>query len=160
MKKYVEIGVTATQQGLTKMQEKKILEIFFKIKTRHKKNIKLHHGDCIGGDKQIDALARYVKFEIAIHPPNNPSKRANCFKPGDELHPEKPYLVRNDDIVRNKLYYIGAPKDFKMPSNLRGQGTWSTIRKMDLAMQGCDRKELFYIVLGNGVVYHGLEDLR
>lgn len=41
--------------------------------------------------------------------------------------PEKPYLKRNDDIIKNSQILIACPID-KTKEILRS-GTWSTIRK-------------------------------
>ena len=58
-------------------------------------------------------------------PPSDPKQRA--FKKGDVLMGEKPYLVRNSDIIKHSSILIGCPID-KNTETLRS-GTWSTIRK-------------------------------
>ena len=83
-----------------------------------------HHGDCFGADAQAHryALLCDPTVKIVIHPPVDPRKRAYCS--GALLLEEKPYLVRNKEIVGMSDVILAAPKDLE---ELRS-GTWSTIR--------------------------------
>lgn len=78
----------------------------------------------------------HKSIQIHIFPPDNPKLRA--FNKADLLMPEKPYLVRNLDIINNSACLIACPKD-KNNEELRS-GTWSTIR------QAKKRKVLTYIL--------------
>ena len=66
-----------------------------------------------------------VYNSLRIHPPDNPTKRAFCFVPGDVIYEPKPYLIRNRDIVDQTDLTVAAPFEFE--EQLRS-GTWSTIR--------------------------------
>ncbi len=82
-----------------------------------------HHGDCIGGDKQFHEIITNLGLKRIGHPPDNPSKRAWCEF--DEIREEKPYLVRNHDIVDEVDIMFATP--LTMHEVFRS-GTWSTIR--------------------------------
>ena len=82
----------------------------------------LHHGDCVGFDRQANNVARSLGIKTVSHPPNNHSFRANCQS--DIILPEKPYLERNADIVMAVDFLIAAPDG---PEKVRS-GTWSTVR--------------------------------
>ena len=114
------IGFTGTRKGMTKAQMKSLLKVLEKLKFRE-----VHHGDCIGADKQFHNLIRlfFPKARIVIHPPNIPTYRAFCK--GDIILPEKYYLDRNEDIVKSSDIIIACPKEFK---EVKRSGTWSTVR--------------------------------
>lgn len=85
-----------------------------------------HHGDCIGSDAEAHDIAEELGFEIDIHPPDNPSKRAYKIpSPGIPVRDKLPYLVRNKNIVRATDQLFAAPGEDT--EQLRS-GTWSTIR--------------------------------
>jgi hypothetical protein len=63
-------------------------------------------------------------LSIHIYPPSDPKLRA--FNKADILMPEKPYLIRNVDIVTDSEILIGCPID-KTKEDMRS-GTWYTIR--------------------------------
>lgn len=113
----MKVGITATQEGLTVMQHKRLHMLL-----HHLKVIELRHGDCIGGDSQAHDIAENMKLRIVIHPPINSNKRA--FREGIIL-PEKEYLSRNKDIVNAVDYMIALPKERE---EVLRSGTWSTIR--------------------------------
>lgn len=119
-------GMTGTQEGLTGEQTASAL---FLIKFLNISS--LHHGDCIGADEQLDAIARSVGLHRTIHPPINQSKEAFCYLKIDEglfnkfdVLPPKEYLDRNHDIVDDTKLLLAFPKG---PEELRS-GTWATIR--------------------------------
>lgn len=82
----------------------------------------LHHGDCVGWDKQCHDMASRYGVKIIIHPPTDDRLRAFC-EGGAVLDP-KPYLDRNRDIVDACTFLIAAPDG---PERQRS-GTWSTVR--------------------------------
>jgi len=113
-----EAGITATQEG---MSAKQLAQLRVELQGF---NV-LHHGDCVGGDAQADALGRELGMLIVIHPPDNDSKRAFCEQPEDVVHEPKPYLDRNHDIVDSSHELFAGPKtDIE---ELRS-GTWATVR--------------------------------
>lgn len=116
------VGTTGTQRGGTVEQlvsARMILQRAFAAGYH-----KLRHGDCIGWDEEIHAIALEIGFDVIIHPPDNDSKRAFCT--GAKLVlPPKPYLERNHDIVDASVALIAGPGE--RLEQLRS-GTWATIR--------------------------------
>jgi hypothetical protein len=132
------IGFTGTQVGMTVNQLRELKTLLLTLLPTD-----FHHGDCIGADAQAHDLVLEtipIKVFMHIHPPDVRSKRA--FKIGDDLWPEKPYLVRNHDIVDATTILIATPKG---PEELRS-GTWATIR------YARKQKKHIYIVYPDGVV--------
>jgi hypothetical protein len=121
----MEIGITATQIGMQEEQMRTVGRLI----SQFLHGDKGHMGDCIGGDVQFANLVRIYKGKVVAHPPNVDTKRA--FYEADIILEPKWYTDRNKDICNDVHaaggFMIGAPKDFEMPSNMRGQGTWSTI---------------------------------
>ena len=112
----MNIGFTGTQVGMTKEQRQTFTKLCTKIDS-------LHHGCCIGADKQVHDIATEKKIWAVLHPPLNRSKMA--IYEGSETRRAKEYLQRNHDIVLETDLLIATPKEFN--EQLRS-GTWSTIR--------------------------------
>jgi len=110
-------GLTATRHGMSREQRDALCSFLSGTKG------KFHHGLCRGGDEDGHHIARDLGYWIVGHPPSNPALRAwlEC----DELRPEKPYLVRNKDIVDETIALIAVPSE---PEERRRGGTWSTFR--------------------------------
>jgi hypothetical protein len=119
----IEIGFTGTRRGMSYNQKKNFRIIFGALAQIYE--IKLHHGDAIGADAEADAIGRLYNAKIIIHPPTDPKYRAFCCKRGDIQFPEKPYLVRDRDIVDPCDLLISTP--MTVVEILRS-GTWATIR--------------------------------
>lgn len=120
------LGFTGTSKGMTQKQRDAVRYLLAELPVTY-----LHHGDCVGADAQVhrDAASRGIK--ITVHPPSDAKKRAFCVDGGEDtvILPTKPYLSRNRDIVTDGVHgLIAAPKNFTPPENLRGQGTWTTIK--------------------------------
>ena len=113
-------GFTGTQIGMTVRQSAELARVLMEEKVDE-----FHHGDCIGADAQAHEIAYRQGIKIVIHPPTDPRKRAYCRKHDVIVLPEKPYLVRNHDIVDASNFLIAAPKNHH--EELRS-GTWATIR--------------------------------
>ena len=82
----------------------------------------LHHGDCVGFDRQAHEVAAALGLRIVVHPPTINSLRAYCE--ASEVLPPLDYLARNRAIVDAVDYLIAAPDG---PERQRS-GTWSTVR--------------------------------
>jgi hypothetical protein len=84
----------------------------------------LHHGDCVGADKEAHDLAK-LKFGIwtIAHPPLNTKLRAWCE--ADEVREPDEYLVRDRHIVDDTDELIATPATF---SEVARSGTWATVR--------------------------------
>lgn len=115
---YTVVGFTGCQTGMTSQQKQQVAHILQgKVKL-------LHHGDCIGSDKQAHAIAFRFGLLIEIHPPDCDSKRAFC-RGANKRHKPKPYLVRNHCIVDASQALIATPDSLE--ERLRS-GTWATVR--------------------------------
>jgi hypothetical protein len=64
-------------------------------------------------------------YAVIIHPPTNHLKRAWCEAPKHMVKPEKAYLDRKRDIVRDTASLIAA---LAQPEEQLRSGTWSTVR--------------------------------
>jgi hypothetical protein len=115
-----ELGFTGTQTGTTLAQitNARIMLMEYWLAG----TLKFHHGDCVGSDAEIHRVAKRIGYQIHVHPPSDPKKRAWCK--ADVLYPDKPYLIRNKDIISDTNILLATPKG---PEELRS-GTWSTIR--------------------------------
>ncbi len=110
-------GLTATRHGMSREQKEAFRAFLFGSKG------KLHHGLCRGGDSDGHHIAEELGYWIVGHPPTDPALR--IYLPCHELRPEKPYLVRNKDIVNETIALIAAPSE---PEEQPRGGTWSTVR--------------------------------
>jgi hypothetical protein len=113
------IGFTGTQKGMTDAQKETLRRLLDGGAGE------FHHGDCIGADSEAHDIAQECGYATIIHPPTNPSKRAWCEVPKHMMRPEKPYLARNQDIVRESASLIAAPLQAEEEPR---SGTWSTVR--------------------------------
>lgn len=119
----LEIGFTGTRRGMSFFQKKMFRWIFAGLSATNV--IIFHHGDAKGADAEADAIAREFGARIVIHPPSDPKYRAYCFQEGDLQFPEKPYGVRDKDIVNPADLLIATPQTWD--EYLRS-GTWMTVR--------------------------------
>jgi hypothetical protein len=85
--------------------------------------IELHHGDCVGADADVDALASGLFIHRVIHPPAQEVLRAFCRS--TEMREPKDYLARNRDIVDESDVLLVCPRDY---DEKQRSGTWSTKR--------------------------------
>ena len=114
------LGFTGTRHGMQRDQHHAVMDLVRKLEPEE-----AHHGDCVGADMEFHEIVRVVQREaiIHIHPPFKREHRAFCL--GDEIHPEKDYLIRNQDIVKSSDAMVAAPR--RNQEELRS-GTWATIR--------------------------------
>ena len=113
------VGFTGTREGATKEQLKSVRWLLRKMKPSI-----LVHGDCVGADADVHAVALDLGIKVHMRPANMPRYRAHC-KGGEVIAPEEDPLDRNKKIVRSANAMIACPKEFK--NELRS-GTWSTVR--------------------------------
>jgi hypothetical protein len=114
----MKIGFTGTQKGMSLQQGHKLYEMLCQLNPKE-----LHHGDCIGSDREANEFASMLGIKIVIHPPLDPKKRAWCR--ADVILLPKEYLERNHDIVNSTDFLIATPAD---RTNRLRSGTWATIR--------------------------------
>ena len=122
MPQKLEIGFTGTREGLTAQQKESLAGIVLSLSFGHDQ-INLHHGDCVGADRDAVLLFHAAGAWIIGHPPKNPKLRARIES--DEEHPTADYIDRNHAIVDCSGLLIGCPKSDV--EELRS-GTWATIR--------------------------------
>jgi len=119
----IEIGLTGTRNGMLINQQELFIAILHQLK-RDFKNVKFHHGDCVGADQQAHELIReYLSSaKIVIHPPVIDKYRAYCK--GDVVLSPDEYLKRNRVIVDSSSWLLAFPKTkVWVPRS----GTWYTI---------------------------------
>ncbi len=110
-------GLTATRHGMSREQRDALCN-FLSGGTGN-----FHHGVCVGGDEDGHNIARDLGYWIIGHPPSDPKLRAQVQC--DEWRTERPYLIRNRDIVDETIALIAAPSE---PEEQPRGGTWSTYR--------------------------------
>lgn len=112
------VGVTGTHHGGSPAQLTTLGQFLTSVMPK-----RLHEGDCIGVDAQACRMARALGIYVVAHPPENPRRRA--YEPADEVRPEKPYMMRDRDIVDETQILIGLPHEFQ---EIVHSGTWATVR--------------------------------
>ena len=113
------VGFTGTRRGMTENQKSLVRDKLIVLKATE-----VHHGDCVGADTELNAIAKELNIRTVAHPPTADKYRAFCKT--NETRAPKPYLARNRDIVAACKYLIVAPHGYK--ELLRGSGTWATMR--------------------------------
>lgn len=131
------VGFTGTRNGMTYAQTEAVAELLHGYKV-------LHHGDCVGSDRQAHGLATVIGLKTESHPPKNPTLRAYCM--ADVVHEPKDYIPRDRDIVDASCRLIAAPAG--MTEAMRS-GTWTTVRYARKVGQPVS------IVYPDGSVEHG-----
>lgn len=116
----MRLGFTGTQQGMTPRQRDSV-----RLVLSSRSFSEAHHGDCVGADQDFDTLAHDLGIPVVVHPPEDPRKRA--FVSGyAKIRVERPYLVRNTEIVTDTDTLVATPKGDR--EELRS-GTWATVRQ-------------------------------
>jgi hypothetical protein len=113
------IGFTGTRQGMTAWQREVVRRVLLTA-------TEAHHGDCLGADAEFHELAWAGGIDLVIHPPEDDKAQARCVG-ALMVHPPKPYLERNKDIVDGTDLLVATPKEAKEPRVKRGSGTWACI---------------------------------
>jgi len=116
----LKVGFSGTRSGMSKAQRMSVADLLF-IDLCPVGEI--HHGDCVGADKQSHAIAGNLDIPVVVHPPLNPQLRAWCA-PAAEYRPPKEYLSRNGDMVDETDAMIAGP--YREDEAIGG--TWFTVR--------------------------------
>lgn len=123
-----DVGFSGTQDGMTDEQA-----LMFEQAVMVFQPVTFHHGVCEGADEEAHFIVRRIlpNCKIIGHPGvrNNGqvwkrSKKAQADL--DECLPSKPFLDRNEDIIKAVNFLVATPKE-KEPQ--QRSGTWSTIRR-------------------------------
>lgn len=119
----IHIGFTGSRSGLTSAQADTVWALI------HYRDFYGHHGDCVGGDAEFDALCKRAPNcrGIIQHPSTLANLRAHCAPryPHDVVREPKDPIARDEDIVDETSLLIAAPKTAKP---VLRSGTWTTIR--------------------------------
>lgn len=121
-RQYSAIGVTGTRAGMTHDQRSTIARYLRTWRDSHGA-IELHHGDCVGVDAGVAALAATLAYRIVCHPPTITRHRA--YVRSHETLPAADYLVRNRRIVDTADLMVACPRT---ATECKRSGTWATIR--------------------------------
>lgn len=123
-------GTSNTKQHIDSLRYDTLIALMDALDLLHD-DIELHHGDCIGADAMVHdiALKQFPHWRIRLHPPEDPKSRAFChLREGkDDTYAERPYLLRNGDIVQAADILIAMPRRIH-EEELRS-GTWATVRR-------------------------------
>jgi len=113
------LGFTGTRNGMTAAQKDAIIE-FLRLNTPEM----ALHGDCIGADASFHWLLPKTT-QVLIHPGGGLDHplRAGCA--ASVIHPVKPFLERNHDIVDACDHLLACPGETTEQTR---SGTWATIR--------------------------------
>jgi len=114
----MRLGFTGTQRGMTVEQQTTIWKLLSELQIDE-----IHHGDCIGSDAKMDAIAKAFRIKTIAYPPINSYKRAYCD--ADEIKDPEEYLKRNHNIVDATEVLLATPLT---ADEVLRSGTWSTIR--------------------------------
>lgn len=117
----LHIGFTGTRKGWTVHQW-----AWFPMILSGFPGAEFEHGDCQGSDAAAHVIAQNRRHRIHLRAAVGTKFRAfSKLSPTDVLHPPKPPLARNHDIVDATTILIATPAE--MTEQLRS-GTWSTVR--------------------------------
>jgi len=115
----MKVGITGTREGMTLKQLVSLERMLEEMGPPEQ----LHHGDCVGVDAEAHETAETLGVrDIIIHPPDVLTYRAFC-KSGF-IRPERPYLKRNREMVKEIDVLIAIPK---RDGETRRSGTWATV---------------------------------
>jgi hypothetical protein len=118
------IGFVGTRQGMTALQRARVKSLLHITD-------ELHHGDCVGADKELHDLAGEMswrggghdRLRVVIHPPNTPRWRAWCTS--DDVRPPQAPMIRNHAIVHSCHMLLATPRTYRM---VQRSSTWATVR--------------------------------
>ena len=113
----MKIGITGTREGANDFQITKLIEFFEQLP----KTGEFHHGDCVGVDVEVAAIARECGLKIVCHPPIKPTLRG-FFKSDEYRHPLG-YMERDRNIVDETELLLVVPKHTSWQPK---GGTWYT----------------------------------
>lgn len=117
----LKIGFTGTRESLTHWQLSHLQDVF-----RYQRPTEIHHGDCLGADAMVHAMASTNRdIHIVVHPPTNEKLRAFCKGDNVTILDPLPFIERNHAIVDACEIVIALPQTEE--EQVRS-GTWATAR--------------------------------
>jgi hypothetical protein len=135
------VSVTGTRSGMTKQQKDRLKLLIGQLQPTT-----LMHGDCVGADADAHEIARAAGLTVEIFPCDLHTQRARCdvITGPTTIHPIAKPLARNNAMVARADLTIAFPRSKK--EQLRGSGTWQTVRRCRLA------RKRFLVVYPDGDV--------
>lgn len=133
------LGTTGSRYGLPDAQHfgftnaiMVIASVWFSALGKQNSTFHLHHGCATGADSAAHYSVRLLTNTVIHgHPGVNHRGEAAYRMPYTEyniMHPEKPYLARNADIVSFANALVAAPQYEETHPKSAHSGTWQTIR--------------------------------
>jgi hypothetical protein len=117
------LGFTGTRQGMTNAQYYTVRALIAFMCPEV-----AHHGCCMGADEQFARICFELRVgRIISHPPIKTEFKALDTYSHVQRR-ERPYLVRNRDIVDESDLLLACPKDSENMVVPRKGGTWCTIK--------------------------------
>lgn len=115
------VGFTGSRTGITSRQSKWLNDFFDENDIS-----RLLHGDCQGADEAADTIAMKHGVKRWAMPGTDAQGRMpyRAYCAAEYIAEPRPYLVRNQDIVRLCELLIALPKSAERVRS----GTWATIR--------------------------------
>ncbi len=116
-------GFTGTRKGMSRNQELGLRKFFQAF--NQDEIIKVHHGCCVGSDKDFHLLIREIFYHanIVAHPPKDQKLMTWDLDYEERFEPQD-YMVRNRHIVDCCQILIATPEG----QEVQRSGTWATIR--------------------------------
>lgn len=118
------VGFTGTRRGMTEAQRRVVRTMLTRM-FQSDNFTRLDHGDCVGADEEVHAIARALGYSIVIHPPTSTRFRAWCLDDHSRYEVQLPYLTRNRAIVAASHFVIATPGEALEQQH---GGTWYTYR--------------------------------
>ncbi len=134
------IGFIGSRYGMTLEQKKVVLDLLTRFEAKE-----VHHGDCVGADRQFHDMVIELDMTIVVHPPSNQRLRAYCIGDSDRVRvlPQRAYPERNLDFVEESDILIATSKSSAWIPRSR---TWYTIGVATM------RGKVVHVVYPNGEV--------
>ncbi len=129
------VGVTATRLPLTDEQRAWLAA---RLADCLEPDAELHHGCCVGGDREAHVIATRLGYRTVGHPPIDNRYRSDVVP--DLLLPRKPYLERDRDVVDACTVLVAVPSGPETAQ--RRSGTWWTVRYARRV--GCPTRNWWY----------------
>jgi len=132
MKKF---GTSGSRFGTTPKQRVKYFGLICDRMDGYDDPVELHDGNCVGWDDEARAVAEilhetFYNIRRIVHPCNLVNQQIelpDVIPDWWEIRPVKDPLSRNHDMALECDEMFFSPANPVKPSNLRGQGTWTTI---------------------------------
>lgn len=122
----MRVGFSGTRQGMTNDQ---VLQVHMLLgDLRSAGATQATHGMCQGADKQFHDMAKALSYFV-IGCPGVTTDGYQYFRSNvecDLVMPEKPFLIRNRNIINESDVILITPKETR--EQFKGSGTWASIR--------------------------------